>query len=339
MNKKNLNIFKKHENVLLGLNSAAQSLGCKIVNMRPDDITVGVPHLILGLLWQIIRHALLKNISLSKNVNIMALLRPGETLADLENLRPEDVLIRWMNHHLQKGSAGNGLLLSALNSLDKHQNGDIVTNFGQDMADSVVYINLLNQLGGANTKKMGANAIKIADNLARAVEMLKMAESIGIKPIITPQDVVAGDEKLNMAFLATLFNKHNGLDKNDLPEEVLAGLDVDLENLDEMLDDMEETREEETFKNWVNSLDIQPVSRSMASEVNNLYYDLRDGLYLLRIEDEVKNGVVNWNRVHKSYDKWQRHMKCMENCSYAVEIGQEKLNYRLKQSKLSKILT
>ena len=40
------------------------------------------------------------------------------------------------------------------------------------------------------------------------------------------------------------------MDKNDLPEEVLAGLDVDLENLDEMLDDMEETREEETFKNW-----------------------------------------------------------------------------------------
>ena len=25
-------------------------------------------------------------------------------------------------------------------------------------------------------------------------------------------------------------------------------------------------------------------------------------------------------------------MKCMENCSYAVEIGQEKLNYRLKQN-------
>lgn len=41
------------------------------------------------------------------------------------------------------------------------------------------------------------------------------------------------------------------MDKNDLPEEVLAELDVDLENLDEMLDDMEETREEETFKNWV----------------------------------------------------------------------------------------
>ena len=205
MNKKNLNIFKKHENVLLGLNSAAGSLGCKIVNIRPDDITVGVPHLILGLLWQIIRHALLKNISLSKNVNIMALLRPGETLADLENLTPENVLIRWMNHHLQRGSAESNGLLLAENGLLK--NGDLVNNFGADMADSVVYINLLNQLGGAQMKKLGADAIKISDKLARAVEMLKMAENIGIKPIITPHDVVAGDEKLNMAFLATLFNK------------------------------------------------------------------------------------------------------------------------------------
>ena len=120
----------------------------------------------------------------------MALLKPGETLADLENLTPENVLIRWMNHHLEKGQLeGN------------------VTNFGSDMADSIVYINLLNQLGGPNMKHLGAKAIKIQDNLARAVEMLKMAENLGIKPIITPHDVVAGDEKLNMAFLATLFNK------------------------------------------------------------------------------------------------------------------------------------
>ena len=32
------------------------------------------------------------------------------------------------------------------------------------------------------------------------------AEKIGVKPIITANDVVHGDEKLNMAFLATLFN-------------------------------------------------------------------------------------------------------------------------------------
>jgi len=43
----NLNIFKKAENIILGLNSAL-ALGCKIVNIRAEDISQGVPHLILG---------------------------------------------------------------------------------------------------------------------------------------------------------------------------------------------------------------------------------------------------------------------------------------------------
>ena len=65
----------------------------------------------------------------------------------------------------------------------------------------------MNQIGGDNLSKLGAKAIKIKDNLERASEMLKMAEKLGIKPIITANDVVQGNEKLNMAFLATLFNK------------------------------------------------------------------------------------------------------------------------------------
>ena len=71
----------------------------------------------------------------------------------------------------------------------------------------MAYINLMNQIGGDNLSKLGAKAIKIKDNLERASEMLKMAEKLGIKPIITANDVVQGNEKLNMAFLATLFNK------------------------------------------------------------------------------------------------------------------------------------
>ena len=53
----NLNIFKKAENLILGLNSAL-ALGCKIVNIRQEDIAAGVPHLILGLLWQVDRNCI-----------------------------------------------------------------------------------------------------------------------------------------------------------------------------------------------------------------------------------------------------------------------------------------
>ena len=46
-----------------------------------------------------------------------------------------------------------------------------------------------------------------------------------------------------------LLIKHNALDKNDLDEEILEQLDIqDLENV---LEEIEESREEETFRNWV----------------------------------------------------------------------------------------
>ena len=46
-----------------------------------------------------------------------------------------------------------------------------------------------------------------------------------------------------------LLIKHNALDKNDLDEEILEQLDIqDLENA---LEEIEESREEETFRNWV----------------------------------------------------------------------------------------
>ncbi len=54
INKTNLTIYRIHENLTLALNSS-QSIGCNIVNIGPDDIYKGKPHLVLGLLWQIIR--------------------------------------------------------------------------------------------------------------------------------------------------------------------------------------------------------------------------------------------------------------------------------------------
>lgn len=54
INKKNLNTYTKLENLTLCLMSA-QSIGCNIVNIDADDLIKGKPHLVLGLLWQIIR--------------------------------------------------------------------------------------------------------------------------------------------------------------------------------------------------------------------------------------------------------------------------------------------
>ena len=52
--KPELNIYLKQENQILALNSAS-AIGCYIVNIGPEDLTKGTPHLVLGLIWQIIR--------------------------------------------------------------------------------------------------------------------------------------------------------------------------------------------------------------------------------------------------------------------------------------------
>lgn len=58
INKKNLTVYTKLENLTLALISA-QSIGCNIVNIDAHDLAKGKPHLVLGLLWQIIRVSIL----------------------------------------------------------------------------------------------------------------------------------------------------------------------------------------------------------------------------------------------------------------------------------------
>jgi hypothetical protein len=54
MNMKKLTVYTIHENQTLVLNSA-MAIGCSIVNIGAEDLIEGKPHLVLGLLWQIIR--------------------------------------------------------------------------------------------------------------------------------------------------------------------------------------------------------------------------------------------------------------------------------------------
>lgn len=49
-----LTVFQVHENLTLAINSA-MAIGCYIINIGADDLRDGKPHLVLGLLWQIIR--------------------------------------------------------------------------------------------------------------------------------------------------------------------------------------------------------------------------------------------------------------------------------------------
>ena len=45
--------------------------------------------------------------------------------------------------------------------------------------------------------------------MVRANKMLEQAEKLGCRSFVNPNDVVNGVYKLNLAFVANLFNKHS----------------------------------------------------------------------------------------------------------------------------------
>ena len=70
---------------------------------------------------------------------------------------------------------------------------------------------------------------------------------------------------------------------------------------------MDETREERTFRNWMNSLGVNPF-------VNHIYTDLSDGIILLQVRIEAQGGggerrVTHWARCGKSISTTRERKK------------------------------
>ncbi|XP_006731836.1 plastin-1 [Leptonychotes weddellii] len=283
------------ENLNLALNSAS-AIGCTVVNIGAQDLKEGKPHLVLGLLWQIIKVGLLADIEISRNDALIALLNEGEDLEELMKLSPEELLLRWVNYHLTNAGWRT------------------IKNFSQDIKDSRAYFHLLNQIapkgdrGDEPAITIDLSGFNEKNDLKRAGFMLQEADKLGCKQFVTPADVVSGNPKLNLAFVANLFNTYPCLHKpdNDIDMNLLEG----------------ESKEERTFRNWMNSLGVNPY-------INHLYSDLADALVVFQLYEMIR-VPVNWSQVNKPpYPALGGNMKKIENCNYAVELGKNQAKFSL----------
>lgn len=102
---KQLNAFHYTENNNIVINSA-KAIGCSVVNIGSGDIIEVREHLILGLIWQIIRRGLLGKIDIKLHPELYRLLEDGETLEQFLRLPPEQILLRWFNYHLKNAKWG-----------------------------------------------------------------------------------------------------------------------------------------------------------------------------------------------------------------------------------------
>ncbi|XP_014020607.1 plastin-2 [Salmo salar] len=296
INKKKLTPFTIQENLNLALNSAS-AIGCHVVNIGAEDLKEGRQHLVLGLLWQVIKIGLFADIEISRNEALIALLRDGESLEDLMKLSPEELLLRWANYHLEEAGCSK------------------INNFSSDIKDSKAYYNILNQVAPKGDEEgippiaIDISGIREKEDIKRAECMLEQADRLGCRQFVTATDVVRGNPKLNLAYIANLFNKYPALKK---PENQ----DIDWSSIEG------ETREERTFRNWMNSLGVNP-------RVNHLYVDIDDALVIFQLYEKI-NVPVDWDRVNKPpYSKLGSNMKKLENCNYAVELGKKEAKFSL----------
>ncbi|KAJ3478794.1 hypothetical protein NLI96_g9510 [Meripilus lineatus] len=313
--RKPLNAFQMTENNNIVITSA-KAIGCSVVNIGPTDIQEGREHLILGLIWQVIRRGLLSQVDIKIHPELYRLCEEGETIDDLLRLTPDQILLRWFNYHLKQAGWQRR-----------------VNNFSRDVSDGENYTILLNQL---KPDQCSRAPLQTRDIRARAEQVLQNAANIGCRKYLTPASLVAGNPRLNLAFVANLFNNHPGLEPLDEQEAKDYGVVEDF--------DAEGEREARVFTLWLNSLGVEP-------GVFNLFENLKDGLVILQAFDKILPGSVIWRRVSKpkagAADPYSTPMsptgegeeeedigvtpnqsklsrfKQVENCNYSVELGKQ----------------
>ncbi|KAE8734932.1 Fimbrin-3 [Hibiscus syriacus] len=282
--KRVLNPWERNENHTLCLNSA-KAIGCTVVNIGTQDLVEGRPHLVLGLISQIIKIQLLADLNLKKTPQLVELVEDSNAdVEELMGLAPEKVLLKWMNFHLNKAGYEK-----------------IVANFSSDVKDAKAYTYLLNVLAPEYCNPL---TLDTKDPIERAKLVLDHAERMGCKRYLSPKDIVEGSPNLNLAFVAQIFHERNGL-STDSKKISFAERETD---------DVQISREERCFRLWINSLGIE-------SYVNNVFEDVRTGWILLEVLDKVSPGSVNWKHASKPPIKFP--FRKVENCNQVVKIGKQ----------------
>ena len=130
---------------------------------------------------------------------------------------------------------------------------------------------------------------------------------------IQPSDITSGNRRLNLAFVAQIFNTNHGLDAKaeDLDAARAA---MEAAELEEEGEGADASREATVFTKWLNGLNIGE------KQINNLFDDLNDGLMLLDAINKVVPGAVEEKKVNRDPAKLNRFKK-VENCNLAVTVG------------------
>lgn len=292
-----------------------------------------------------------RDINLTAHPELAALLLPNEEITSFLRLHPEEVLIRWLNYHLQREGFPNHKLVNNL---------DVALQSGTE------FVHLLHSINPSVITTEDVQRIEPIDRANKAFQALR---ALQVNVAMQPKDIITGNKRLNTIFLANIFNKHPGLVLEQVDEELMAVITQETEN-------EEDSREIRMFRHWLNSLGlpsldaingygskpkthsaVQSLERSIAARtpqqglsstpgftpggqttvttpgastpsseevpicyVESLLDEVDDGILLLRAIDCIVPGSVNWSKVNPRSAKLNIHRR-VENCNHVLQLG------------------
>jgi len=199
------NVTGNH-NIIL---KSAKKCGIVVVNIGSEDILQKNVGLVLGLLWQMIRCILLKEINIDNHPELVVILDPDETIEMAGQLSNEQLLLRWFNFHMKRNGQKP------------------IANFSKDICDSEAYFALferLNTIKGGNEEVISliekGRSYPSSEKEKRAECVLKISQIMDCKRFININRIVNGHARLNLSFVATIFNKYSNVNLTD--EESMA---------------------------------------------------------------------------------------------------------------------
>ena len=254
------------------------------------------------MLWNLASYDLLSPLTPKVHPEFFRLALPAEDLGAVGKLLPEQLILRWVNHHIRKHLASPAHL--ALPEAERTVPPNYaVANLSTDLADGAALSLVMQQLHPTGLTAANWRELSTAPPLRRAEAVCADAAALGCRRFqITPKDITSAKPKLLLGFLAELMGSCPGL------ETVSPGLVNGQADAEEEADD----REARAYKCWLASLGVP-------TESNDLLEDCTSGLPLLGIMDKLWPGCVDWKRANA---RPRNVHERVENCNYALEIAQ-----------------
>ena len=248
-----MNIYDKYDNLTKGIEGAKKVGVASETNA--DDVLDKDKERDNDLLGDLLARINVPKSVIKENKDTENLCKEGETVDDVANLPVDDFLKRWFNSHLQNANYPNEL-----------------TNFSEDLKDSEKYTILLNDLSPETCDKSALDN----DNLEeRAQKVLDDGKKYGAETVISPNDIISGNEPLNRIFTGDLYNAElNNAGDDDYDQDLMKTY---IKTMNKCLCDDEDTR---------NKIPIDP-------DNEEVFEKLKDGVILAKLETLVDKNIIN----------------------------------------------